>query len=91
MIIKLSPEELRRAEYTRCNLIYSRNTIRNLMRAKEEEIKRTDGVYDEVWCKYRDDLRLATKLIREYDKLLDEQKVYHSNSQIEEGDDACTP
>ena len=88
---KLSPKELRSGEYGRCSLIYSRNTIRNLMRAREEEIKRTDGVYDDIWIKYRDDLRLATKLIREYDKLLDEQGVYHSNSDIREGDDGGTP
>ena len=78
---KASPEEIRRAEYNRYRLIYTRNTIARLKRAREQEIKKTNGVYDEVWCKYRDDLRLTEKLIRDYDKFLDENGVYHSKSE----------
>lgn len=55
-----------------------------IRRAHEQHIKKNNGVYDEVWAKYRDDLRLANKLIRDYDKFLDEQGAYHSNSHTEE-------
>ena len=78
---KASPEEIRRAEYNRCRLIFTRNTIARLKRAREQEIKKTNGVYDEVWCKYRHDLRLTEKLIKDYDKFLDENGVYHSKSE----------
>lgn len=83
---KASPEEIRRAEDTRNRLIFTRNTIARLKRAREQEIKKTNGVYDEVWGQYRHDLILTNKLIREYDKFLDEQGVYHSNSHTEEDD-----
>ena len=83
MMKKASPEEIRRAEDTRIRLIFTRNTIARLKRAREQEIKKTNGVYDEIWCQYRNDLRHANKLIREYDKFLDEQGVYHSNSHTE--------
>ena len=85
---KASPEEIQRAEDTRNQLIFTRNLIARLKRAREQEIKKTDGVYDAVWLKYRDDLRSINKLIREYDKFLDEQGVYHSNSHTEEYDNA---
>ena len=81
MAKKASPEEIRRAEYNRSRLIFARNTIARLKRAREQEIKKTNGVYDEVWCKYRDDLRLTEKLIKDYDKFLDENGVYHSKSE----------
>lgn len=81
---KASAEEIRFAEIQRNQLIYTRNTIRRLLRARETEIKKTNGVYDEIWRKYKDDLRLTNKLIKDYDKFLDEQGVYHSNSHTEE-------
>lgn len=81
---KASPEEIRHVENMRNRLIFTRNTIAHLKRAREQEIKKTNGVYDEIWCKYRDDIRLCNKLIREYDKYLDEQGVYHSNSHTED-------
>lgn len=81
---KASPEEIRRVENTRNRLIFSRNTIARLKRAREQEIKKSNEPYDAVWCKYRDDLRLANKLIRDCDKFLDEQGLYHSNSHTEE-------
>lgn len=85
---KASPEEIRRAENIRNQLIFTRNTIARLKRAHEQEIKKTNGIYDEVWVKYRNDLCLTNKLIREYDKFLYEQGVYHSNSHTEEDDNA---
>lgn len=83
-IKKPSPEEIERAQYQRTHLIYIRATIRRLLKAHVAEIKAGDGIYDEVYCKYKDDLRLTNKLIREYDKFLDEHGVYHSNSHTEE-------
>lgn len=78
---KASPDEIRAVEIQRCKMIFTRNTIARLKRAREQEIRKTNGVYDEVWCKYRDDLRLAEKLIKEYDKFLDENGVYHSKTE----------
>lgn len=84
----MNEDEIRRTEIQRCKLIYTRNTVRRLLKAREADIKASTGIYDEVWCKYKDDLRLLNKLIREYDKFLDDQGVYHSNSHTEEDDNA---
>ena len=81
---KPSPEEIERAQYQRLHLIYTRAIIRRLLKAHVAEIKSGDGIYDEVYLKYKDDLRLANKLIREYDRFLDEYGVYHRNSHTEE-------
>ena len=85
---KASPDEIRSIEIQRSKMIFTRNTIRRLLWAHEKEIKERAGVYDELWCKYKADLRLANKLIKDYDRFLDEQSVYHSNSHTEVDDDA---
>ena len=84
---KATPDEIGFAENQRNRLIFTRNTIRRLLKAREAEIKKTNGVYDETWRKYKDDLRLANKLIKDYDKFLDEQNIYHSNSHCEEDEE----
>ena len=83
----MTQEEIRQTEIQRCKLIYTRNTVRRLLRAREADIKATNGIYDVIWRKYKDDLRLLNKLIREYDKFLDEHKIYHSNSHTDEDHD----
>ena len=84
---KADPAEIRAAELARCKMLFTFATIRRLKRDKEKRIKEEGECYDEEWCKLRDDLALCRRLIKSYDKFLDEQGVYHSSTEaIIDGD-----
>ena len=78
---KADPAEIRAAELARCKMLFTHATIRRLLREKTKAIKAGDGVYDEEWCKLRDDLARCRRLLASYDKFLDEQGVYHSSTE----------
>lgn len=80
-IKKADPAEIRACELARCKMLFTHATIRRLLRDKIKAIKAGDGVYDEEYCKLRDDLALCRRLIASYDKYLDEHGIYHSNTE----------